>query len=119
MKKENRIKKSHEIASIVKLKNKVVNKNFVIYFQKKSVEKNRFAFSVSKKYGHAFERNKAKRISREIFRKYVNQNLSLDFVIVIKKELKDSTYIELEKEAEFLMKLIKKKNGGTNEKKKL
>ena len=35
MKKENRIKKNHEIASIVNFRKKVVNKSFVIYYKKK------------------------------------------------------------------------------------
>ena len=68
MKKENRIKKNHEIASIVNFRKKVVNRSFVIYYKENENEKSRFAFSVSKKFGHAFERNKAKRISRNLAR---------------------------------------------------
>ena len=41
MKKENRIKKNHEIASIVKLRKKVVNKSFVIYYTKSELDKSR------------------------------------------------------------------------------
>lgn len=106
MKKENRIKKNHEIASIVKLRKKVVNKSFVIYYTKSELDKSRFAFSVSKKYGHAFERNKAKRISRNLVRKYVNKYIGIDFVIVIKPNLKEMSYQDLEKEIDFLFSLI-------------
>lgn len=112
MKKELRLKKSHEIASIVNAKKKVVNKNYIIYYKKSDRDKSRFAFSVSKKYGHAFERNKAKRISRNVFRSLTNICNGVDFVIVIKKELKDSSFIELEKEAKFLLELINKKVKG-------
>ena len=34
MKKKYRIKKNHEIASIVNIRKKVVNKNYIIYFKK-------------------------------------------------------------------------------------
>ena len=106
MKKENRIKKNHEIASIVNLRKKVVNKSFVIYYKKTKTEKSRFAFSVSKKFGHAFERNKAKRISRNLFRKYINKYNNIDFVVVIKPNLKDMLYSDLEREVDFLFTLI-------------
>ena len=72
MKKENRIKKNHEIASIVNQRKKVASKNFVFYYQTNQENKLRVAFSVSKKYGLAVDRNKAKRISRNLLRKYIN-----------------------------------------------
>lgn len=109
MKKELRLKKSHEIASIVNARKKVVNKNFIIYYRKNNTKENRFAFSVSKKYGHAFERNKAKRISRNVFRKLTNVCSGVDFVIVIKKEFKKANYLELEKEGKFLIELVDKR----------
>lgn len=112
MKKENRIKKNHEIASIVNLRKKVASKNFVIYYQTNNVSKMRIAFSVSKKLGHAFERNKAKRIARNIFRKYLNFEMNLNMVVVIKPCSKEQKFEVLEKEVNFLMNLINKKQGG-------
>ena len=120
MKKEYRIKKNQEIASIVSNKNKVANKNFLIYYQKSDQNQMRIAFSVYKKYGKAFERNKAIRIARNIFRKYVKEKPGYNLVVVIKPISKQAKYLELQSEAEFLMKLIgKKNNGGINEKQKL
>ncbi len=118
MKKENRIKKNHEIASIVNLRKKVATKNYVIYYKETNLDKTRIAISVSKKYGHAFERNKAKRITRNIFRKYVNMYKNLDIVVVIKINNKFTSFQELEKEVKFLFSLIDKniKKGGNNEK---
>ncbi len=112
MKKEYRIKKSHEIASIVNKRKKVANKNYILYYQISENDKIRIAISVSKKYGHAFERNKAKRITRNIVRKYLNKIKKLDLVIVIKGNLKESTYLELEQEMQFLIRLIKNKIKG-------
>lgn len=117
MKKENRIKKNLEIASIVNKRKRVINNNYIIYYQKSEIERLRVAISVSKKYGHAFERNKAKRRVRNIMRKYVGTIKNYNLVIVIKNVAKETKYIELEKEIHFLIKLImNKENGGKNEK---
>ena len=102
MKKKYRIKKNHEIASIVNIRKKVVKKT--------ENQVARFAFSVSKKYGKAVERNKAKRIARSIFRKYLNVYHNIDFVVIIKPSSKKANYDELENEVEFLLDLINKKN---------
>lgn len=112
MKKENRIKKNHEIASIVNKRKKVINKNYILYYQTNQTEKLRIAISVSKKYGHAFERNKAKRITRNIFRPYVKKIKNLDIIVVIKSSLKEASYVNLEKEVQFLMKLIQNRIKG-------
>ena len=87
---------------------KLVNKNYIIYFKKTENQVARFAFSVSKKYGKAVERNKAKRIARSIFRKYLNVYHNIDFVVIIKPSSKKANYDELE--VEFLLDLINKKN---------
>ena len=70
------------------------------------------AISVSKKYGHAFERNKAKRITRNILRPYLKTMKKVDFVVVIKSTLKETPYEKLENEMRFLMKLVKNKTQG-------
>lgn len=49
MKKKYRIKKNHEIASIVNIRKKVVNKNYIIYFKKTENQVARFAFFCFKK----------------------------------------------------------------------
>lgn len=112
MKKEFRIKKNHEIASIVSKRKKVSNNNYILYYQQTSDEKIRVAISVSKKYGHAFERNKAKRITRNILRPYLKTMKNIDFVVVIKPTLKETPYEKLENEMRFLMKLVKNKTQG-------
>ncbi len=118
MKKEFRIKKNHEIASIVSKRKKVSNNNYILYYQQTSEEKIRVAISVSKKYGHAFERNKAKRITRNILRPYLKTMKNVDFVVVIKSTLKETPYEKLENEMRFLMKLVKNKTQGEKKWKK-
>ena len=119
MKKENRLKKNLEIASIVNKRKRVVNNNYIIYYQKSETGKLRIAVSVSKKYGQAFERNKAKRRVRNIMREYVGTIKNYDLVIVVKNVAKEKEYNELKKEIQFLIKIIlNKEDGGKNEKQK-
>ena len=61
MKKEYRIKKSTDIELVLKHKNSVGNKNYIIYIMKNSEAKHfRLAMSVSKKLGDAVTRNRQK-----------------------------------------------------------
>ena len=118
MKKENRIKKSHEIASIVKLRNKVFSNNYVVYFQQNSLDKNRFAVSVSKKIGKANVRNKVKRITRNLFRHELDNLKCVNVVVVAKDDLSKVSFEELKNEVSFLIKLINKKIRSKNNEKK-
>lgn len=97
MKKENRIKKNEEIASIVGKKQKVVSKSIIIYYNK-SNDIFRVAISVNKKFGKAVERNHAKRVIREIIRPNINNFVPMDLVVVIKKEFKESNYEQIKTE---------------------
>ena len=69
MKKEFRLKKNHEIAKVVKIRQRICGECYNLYYQKNNI-KTKIAFSVSKKYGTAVERNYAKRVAREIIREY-------------------------------------------------
>ena len=67
MKKEYRVKKGSEIESIIKHRQSVGNKYFVVYTKKNHDQSHfRFAVSVPKKFGNAVLRNKMKRRVREI-----------------------------------------------------
>ena len=74
MKKEYRVKKGKEIEMIVKRRQSVGNKNFVLYKKENHENKHfRFAVSVSKKFGNAVKRNKIKRQVREVVSKHDNE----------------------------------------------
>jgi len=98
MKKIFRLKKSHAIATIVQKRQRVGKEFYVVYYQYKKDLIPKVAFSVSKKYGHAVERNKAKRIAREITRKYIKNLKYVNMVIVIKPQSKGVSFEILEKE---------------------
>lgn len=96
MKKEYRVKKSKQIEMIIKKRQSVANKHFVLY--KKENHENhhfRFAVSVSKKYGNAVKRNKIKRQVREIIAK-LDIISNIDIFIVVKPNLPNLEFAELE-----------------------
>lgn len=112
MNKVNRIKKNHDIASIVQKKQRISRNYYTVYYQYKVMETPRFAFSVSKKYGNAVERNYAKRIARAVVQKKLKELENVLAVIVIKLNAKNKSYQELEKELLMMLTQIKTKNKG-------
>ncbi len=120
MKKIYRLKKNHDIAAIVQKRQRVGRENYIVYYQYNNEAIPKVAFSVSKKYGKAFERNKAKRITREITRKCLNMIQNLNLVIVIKYDSKNVCFETLEKELVSIFKTIVSRinKGDMNENKK-
>ena len=83
MKKENRIKKSQEFQKIIHTGNKQVNKSFVFYYVSKTAEHGRIGISVSKKLGHAVDRNLYKRQVRMMCQEIFSfENLNYDGVLM-------------------------------------
>lgn len=106
--KEYSIKKSQEIDSIIKHKNSVGNKFFVIYSMNNIEAKHyRYALSIGKKFGIAVKRNKMKRQIRNIIQQNINLLENKDYVFVIKplsntlsfEEIKDTIIYLLKKGA--------------------
>lgn len=91
MKKEYRIKKNQEIQSVLSLKQSIVGKHFIIYKKESHQEHFRYALSVSKKFGHAVERNKMKRQLRDILD---NLNISnkYDLFVITRLSAKDISF---------------------------
>ena len=105
MKKENIIKKSYEINSVIDNKNQKKNKYFYIYNKESNNSNYRFAICVSKKIGNAVTRNKVKRQIKDILDK--NKNLFSyhdDYVIIVRKEINNLDYSQMK---DYLMELFK------------
>ncbi len=110
VRKELRIKKNHEIKNVIELRESVGDKFFVIYRKKRSDQSFRFAVSVSKKYGHAVERNYAKRCVREILKKEYLNLVGFDLVIVIKHASKFLSFSQKENQLNKLfIKIVQNK----------
>ena len=91
------------------------NKNFAIYYVSK--EDIKIAYAVNKKYGCAVERNKAKRIAREIIRLKFHLLPKVHMLIVIKPSSINLSYSEKDKEFEYMIKKMKNNiKGEQNEK---
>ena len=96
MQKQYRLKDNNIIGSVVKRRVCARGTFYNVYFQKS--DKLAIAFSVSKKYGKAVERNYAKRVMREICRDKVEFLPCVKFVIVVKKEAKNADFEILKKD---------------------
>ena len=110
MKKEYRLKKNHEIASIVLKRQRISSEYFIVYYliNKNEISNSELntqvAISVSKKYGKAFERNKAKRQVREIIRPNLLLLDNKKVVIVVKLNSKNVQYEKLKNDLQTLLK---------------
>ena len=97
------IKKSDEIAQIVKTGKKTVSKFYIIYNIESDTIFNKYCVSVSKKLGKAHIRNRIKRRVKDILMKN-RIDLKRKYVIIIRKDAVDASYEELK---EILIKQIK------------
>lgn len=97
------IRKNEEIQKIIKNSNKIVNKYFIIFHTKNSLNYNRYCISVSKKIGKAHTRNLYKRRIKDILTKNII-NFSNDYVIILRNVILDINYQKINDE---LIKLLK------------
>lgn len=104
MEKQYRLKKNEEIACVVNKRIRTSGRFYILYYQK--APKFQVAFSASKKYGNAVERNYAKRVMREICRPYVEKAPCVKIVIVVKKEAKGQKFQSLKNDLERQIKII-------------
>jgi len=97
MKKIEMIKDKELFNNIIKKGNFVKNNYFVIYNEKNKENNLRFGIAVSKKYGHAVDRNKIKRQVRSIIDN--NRNLfknDFNYIIMVRKSCQETAYKVLE-----------------------
>lgn len=108
IKKEYRIKKNQEIDKVIKKRNSVGNKNFVIYKLKNNeADHYRIALSIGKKYGYAVLRNKIKRQIRSVIRNNKDLIDNYDYVIVIKPAASNLNYTNINDDICMLLKKFK------------
>jgi ribonuclease P protein component len=104
MKKEYRVKKSEEIEKIIKARQSVGNKYYILYKMKNNETSHfRYATSVSKKLGKANIRNRLKRQVVSIIDNLpINLNLNYDVFIIVRKTILDIDYDTMKNELEYL-----------------
>ena len=106
MKKEYRVKKSEEIEKIIKHRQSIGNKYYILYKMKNNETSHfRYAMSVSKKLGKAHIRNRLKRqVTSIIDNLPINLNLNYDVFIIVRKTILDIDYDTMKNELEYLFK---------------
>ena len=110
MNKKYSLKKSHDIELLIKKKQSVGNRYFVIYYDYNDEIK--IAISISKKVGKAVVRNYNKRVMREIVRSNIELFKGLACLIVIKEKSTELNYTE---KCDEIIKLLNKIKGDKND----
>ena len=111
MNKKYSLKKSHDIEKLIKKKQSVGSKYYVIYYS--FSDETQIAISISKKIGKAVIRNYNKRVIREIIRNNIVSFEGLTCLIVIKEKSTELNYTEKSVE---ILRLLNKIREGNNEK---
>ena len=107
MKKTEIVKKYQDFKKIIETKKRTYNKFYSIYYNDNNLNITRFGLSVGKKIGNAVIRNKVKRQLKNIIDK--NKNLfknSTDYIIIVRREILDCNFNEMETQLLNLLKVI-------------
>lgn len=102
MKKLNIVKKNEDFSRIMKKYRPFKSHSFIVYVEKETNNIYKFGISASKKVGNAVTRNKVKRQVKSILDKNNYKN-NFNCIIIIKKEVLNKTYLELETELNTLI----------------
>ena len=109
MEKQYRLRKNYQFNYVYKNGKSVNDKNLVIVFCQNKNGKPKIGFSVSKKYGKAVKRNKAKRRLKEIINKrYSLLNTKYNYIFLPRTGENAATFSQLEKSADILIERINK-----------
>ena len=105
LRKEERLRKKGDFETIAKEGVRRHTKNFLIIARKNDRGFSRLGAVAGKKLGKAVERNRAKRLMREFFRRNKNKfSTSTDYVIVGKKGAQDLQYAQVADELSAILK---------------
>lgn len=115
MKKQNIIKKSEDFTNLIKKRNGISNKYFIINWERNSEKYAKFGITFVKGIGNAVTRNKLKRRVKSIIdhNKYLYHEPK-NYIIIIRKQAIEINYQDLEIN---LIHLFSKMKGEQNEQK--
>ncbi|MBO7218632.1 MAG: ribonuclease P protein component [Clostridia bacterium] len=101
---ENRLKKRKEFGYIYKNGSCVHSRYLTLLYTASKLKKVRVGFSVSKKVGKAFMRNKIKRRLRAIVRERIAQlPPNANYIFLAKPDIVNIGFLDIDKEVQFLI----------------
>lgn len=106
----NMIKKNREFSRVYRSGKSKANRLLVLYQRPNHEKIARVGFSISKKVGNAPERNRLKRILKEIYRLHdIDQLVGNDLVFIVRANANGATYQELESAMKHILRISKVK----------
>ena len=109
MKKVFRVRKNEDFSRIIKKKQSMANRSFIIYYLKNDLDYARIGISVSKKLGKAVIRNKIKRQVRMMLQQTINFDDNYDYIVIIRNKYLDLDFNSNLNELKYLYKKILKR----------
>lgn len=93
-----RLKKRPEFLRVYDQGVRTSGRSFTLFALPNHLEQGRLGVAATRKFGSAVDRNRAKRLVREIFRRHSRLTAGFDVVVVPKREFPEATYGQLEDE---------------------
>lgn len=91
-----RLKKKYEFNYIYRKGKSSHTKELTLFYSRNKNSHKKVGFSVSKKYGNAVERNRIKRVLREVLRSLLPlMKNEFNYILIVKSELKDKQFKEI------------------------
>jgi len=98
MLKKNVLRKNKDFSVIYKKGKSVGDKYIVLFYRPNGLDYNRTGFLASKKVGNSVQRNRAKRLMKESYRKMEgNLPIGYDFIIIARNTINGKKCAEVEK----------------------
>ena len=103
MKVKYRVKTHEDFQEVIKAKQTVSNRIYVLYYKKNNLNHSRVGISASNKLGKAVVRNKIRRQVRMMAKDVINFDHSIDYCLIVRKTYLDNTFESNQKELSLLI----------------